>query len=145
MAQNEDDLPIPVENDNQFPPDNQAEPDFASSAIQESEEPVPLEEIEPTNQLLTKVDTLTTDETSCPDKCLCNFEADDFITDCSGQQLTEFPSVLDPKTTKLKIQNNKLTEIPKQISSLTKLKYLNASNNSIMDLTSGVSCVLQRH
>lgn len=81
------------------------------------------------------------EDTSCPQPCVCHIEGDssDFVVDCSGYGLTEFPSPIDIKTTTLNIQNNKLTEMPKEVSALKNLKFLNANDNSIMELASGVS------
>lgn len=78
--------------------------------------------------------------TSCPKPCVCHIEGDssNFFVDCSGYELTEFPSPIDTKTTTLNIQNNKLTDIPKEVSALKNLKVLNANDNSIMDLALGV-------
>ncbi|XP_046966151.1 adenylate cyclase-like [Vanessa cardui] len=75
----------------------------------------------------------------CPKPCVCNTEGDtdNFIVDCSGYGLTEFPSPIDSRTTTLKLHNNKLTEIPKTISELKSLKVLNANNNLIMELAPG--------
>ncbi|XP_053609993.1 uncharacterized protein LOC128674981 [Plodia interpunctella] len=159
-GQNGDDLPIPMENDNQFPPEQQAAPsdgdmlegsgigaipppeteDKPSSTT--TEQP-PIEDIlSGTSQLLIEQDSADNKDNpdsqlSCPEKCLCNVEGDDFTTDCSGAELTIFPETIDLKTTKLKLQNNKLTEIPKEISTLTNLKVLNASGNLIQDLALG--------
>lgn len=83
------------------------------------------------------------EDTSCPKPCICHIDgnggAGGFVVDCSGYELTKFPSPIDIKTTTLNIQNNKLTEIPKEVSELKSLKVLNANDNSIMDLTPGVS------
>ncbi|XP_049873225.1 uncharacterized protein LOC126371870 [Pectinophora gossypiella] len=142
---------IPIENDNQFPPENPADVIEGSGGGTIDEPPVPsettsatettlaplLEEVQPTN-LLSEVVT-TSEDQSCPKPCVCHYEgeSDDFVVDCSGYDLTEFPSPIDPKTTVLNLQKNKLTTLPKEVSSLKILKVLNAENNSIMDLALG--------
>lgn len=154
--QNVDDLTIPVEADNQFPPDH-SEPDriegSGNGAVEEpivdsttESKAVPV--LESVEGLRTSVnesnDSGTVSNSSqlpCPKPCVCNTEGDttNYIVDCSGYGLTDFPSPIDPKTTTLKLHNNKLTEIPKTISELKSLKVLNANNNLIMDLALGVS------
>lgn len=151
-SQNPDELHIPVENDNQFPPDNHFELD--GSVLEGSgggtiEGPVvattlpsaPLIEDVQLTSLTDNVQPAANSDTICPTPCVCHIEGDsnNFIVDCSGYDLTEFPHPLDPKTTTLNLQNNKLIEIPKEVSSLKNLKVLNANNNSIMDLVPGVS------
>lgn len=155
-AQNDDELHIPVENDNQFPPDNHPESDgnvieegSGAGVIDEPLEAVaetettaaPLLEDVQLTALTDNVSVAATEEHSCPKPCVCNIEGDSnkYIVDCSGYELTELPQPLDPKTTELKLQNNKLTEIPKEISDLKGLKILNVDNNEIMKIVSGVS------
>ncbi|KAM3965384.1 uncharacterized protein ACR2FA_000758 [Aphomia sociella] len=148
-AQSEIELSIPVENDNQFPPDNQPDDGDAiqgsgNGAIAEPEDPAistteskpPIEEVQ-SRTLLVDVEPLNEENKGCPEKCMCHFEGEHFVTDCSGLELSEFPSTININTTILKIQNNRLTEIPKTISSLKNVKFLNASNNLIMELASG--------
>lgn len=155
LGQNNDELQIPVENDNQFPPDNHPESD--GSVIEgsgagvldeplevatETEAPAaPLVEDVQLTALMDNISTVAPDEHACPKPCVCNIEGDSnkYIVDCSGYKLTELPQPLDPKTTELKLQNNKLTEIPKEISDLKDLKILNVENNEIMKIVSGVS------
>lgn len=150
VAQSEDELPIPVENNNQFPPEDQPESDdniiqgSGNGAIVEPEDPIasttelnpPIEEVQ-SNTQISEVEISPSEETLCPESCLCSFEGSDFVTDCSGLGFKDLPKSIDIKTTKLKIQNNQLTEIPKDISLLKNVNFLNASNNSIMDLASG--------
>ncbi|VVC86670.1 unnamed protein product [Leptidea sinapis] len=78
-------------------------------------------------------------EITCPKPCVCSIEGEknNIVVDCSGYDLTELPLPLDPRVTVLKIKNNKLTEIPKELSELKNLKILSADNNSIMDLAAG--------
>lgn len=143
-GQNED---IPIENDNQFPPDTDGaviegsgdETVTVLSGIVDI--PVPLmEEVLPGNEN-GETTTIAQEDQTCPKSCLCHFEGatENFVVDCSGNGLTEFPLPLDSKVTSLNIQNNKITEIPKDIATLTNLKVLNADNNAIMDLALGVS------
>ncbi|XP_013198280.2 uncharacterized protein LOC106141169 [Amyelois transitella] len=158
-GQNGDD--IPMENDNQFPPEQQAAPNdgdvlegSGSGPIEQTdttdkpsstttEQPQIEDMFDPSNKLLNEPDIIDKQDKgdigqlSCPEKCSCNAEGEDFTTECSGLELSELPTGIDNKTTKLKLQNNKLTEIPKEISSLINLKFLNASNNLIQDLALG--------
>ncbi|XP_041979646.1 uncharacterized protein LOC121733450 [Aricia agestis] len=154
-AQNEDEaLQIPIETNNQFPPDQLEsegliEGSGAGGGIEEpkidiTSEVVPPPELENIVPEATEnTETTTTadnaSEIPCPKPCVCSIEGDtnNFAVDCSGYDLTEFPSPIDSRTTTLKLHNNKLTEIPKDISSLKNLKVLNAENNSIMDLALG--------
>ncbi|CAG4971669.1 unnamed protein product [Colias eurytheme] len=75
----------------------------------------------------------------CPKPCVCSIEGDKnkFVVDCSGYSLTEFPWPLDSRITTLNLNNNKLTEIPKEISTLKELEVLNADDNAIMELAAG--------
>lgn len=154
MAQNEDELHIPVENDNQFPPDNHPDPDVlaegsGAGVIHEpletttkSDSPPPLlEDVQLSSTFINNEPVTSTSEHACPTSCVCNIEGDSdhYVVDCSGADLTELPKPLDPKTTKLNLQNNKLTEIPKDISALKDLQILNVNNNEIMDIMAGVS------
>lgn len=156
-AQNEDELHIPVETDNQFPPDN-TETDglIEGSGSDVIDEPVIdsttdsniMENAEQIKVPIEDEHIINTESNStklpCPEPCVCHTEGDteDFVVDCSGYNLKEFPSPLDPRTTTLKLHNNKLTEIPKEVSNLKKLKVLNANNNLIMELASGVRITL---
>lgn len=157
FAQNEDELHIPVETDNQFPPDNaDSEGLIEGSGIGVIDEPV----VDSTTDSISPPILQNADESKypidddnvakpesnsttlpCPQPCVCNTEGDteNYVVDCSGYNLKEFPSPIDPRTTTLKLHNNKLTEIPKEVSNLKKLKVLIANNNSIMDLALGVS------
>ncbi|XP_063383900.1 uncharacterized protein LOC134670141 [Cydia fagiglandana] len=143
VAQNEDELPNPLENDNQFPPENHVEGDevvegSGDGTIETTTDSSPvLEAIQPTNQLVEEASKAPDSEIPCPARCSCMTEGDAFTVDCAGFDLTEFPTPIDEKTTVLKLRNNKLTEIPKSISSLKNLKVLDADNNSIMELKSG--------
>ncbi|XP_014367191.2 uncharacterized protein LOC106717788 [Papilio machaon] len=154
-------LHIPLESDNQFPPEEHAE--TVDSPIEGSGDGVVSEPADTTTEihLIPKIEDVkspvlldnetesSTSESSisptpetvdaCPKPCVCNIEGatNNFIVDCSGYGLTEFPKLLDPKTTTLNLQNNKLTEIPKEISALKNLKVLNANNNQIMELAPG--------
>lgn len=156
-------LHIPLESDNQFPPEEHAE--TVDSPIEGSGEGAVSEPADTTTEIhpIPKIEDVKspvlsdnetepstsesnvspTSETAdgCPKPCVCNIEGDtkNFIVDCSGYGLTEFPKVIDPRTTNLNLQNNKLTEIPKEISDLKNLKVLNANNNQIMELAPGVS------
>ncbi|CAF4934429.1 unnamed protein product [Pieris macdunnoughi] len=78
-------------------------------------------------------------EIPCPKPCLCSIEGEEnnLVVNCAGYSLTEFPSPIDTRTTTLNLNNNKLTEIPRDISSLKNLKILNANDNSIMELAAG--------
>ncbi|XP_068633188.1 uncharacterized protein [Battus philenor] len=157
-AEQNDELHIPLESDNQFPPEDHA--DLEISPAEGSGEGVVEEPGDTTIELSTskievitpsviheeilsspdEVNSTTTDiDTGCPKPCLCNIEGDSnsFVVDCSGYGLTEFPSPIDARTTKLNLQNNKLTEIPKQVSALKNLRVLNANNNQIMELSPG--------
>ncbi|KAJ8722146.1 hypothetical protein PYW08_004548 [Mythimna loreyi] len=149
LAQNEDELPIPVENDNQFPPDKHPEADGEGSGAgiieepqevaTETEAPAPLLEDVQLQTFIDNISLAAAEEHSCPQPCVCNIEGDPnkYIVDCSGYELTELPKPLDPKTTELNLQNNKLTQIPKEISDLKDLKTLNAENNEIMEIVPG--------
>lgn len=162
LAQNDDELHFPVENDNQFPPDKHPESDGSiiegsgadidepleeatesdAQGLTETETPAaPLLEDAQLTALTDNVSTAAAEEHSCPEPCVCNIEGDSYkyIVDCSGYELTELPKPLDPKTTELKLQNNKLTEIPKEISGLKNLKVLDVNDNEIMKIVSGVS------
>ncbi|CAH2096109.1 unnamed protein product [Euphydryas editha] len=154
-SQNEDELHIPIETDNQFPPDHsESEGIIEGSGNGAVDEPIVdsttesratpiLESIEglqtSVNEGLDSGTVSNSTQLPCPKPCVCNTEGDtaNYIVDCSGYGLTEFPSPIDPRTTTLKLHNNKLTEIPKSISELKSLKVLNASNNLIMDLALG--------
>nr|XP_021185422.2 uncharacterized protein LOC110372786 [Helicoverpa armigera] len=149
VAQSDDDLPIAVENDNQFPPEKQSESDgnlIEGSGAGVIDEPLEGTTVAPAPllqdvQLNSFIDSAPAAEAEhvCPTPCVCNIEGDSnkYIVDCSGYELTELPKPLDPKTTELKLQNNKLTEIPKDISDLKNLKILNVDNNEIMQIISG--------
>eukprot|EP00061_Rhincodon_typus_P008507 g31185.t1 len=66
---------------------------------------------------------------SCPLRCVCNSEA---TVDCSGVDLSTFPSNVSANTQHLALQNNRLEDIPiKHLSRLTKLKTLSLHNNRI--------------
>ncbi|KAI5637249.1 leucine rich repeat domain-containing protein [Phthorimaea operculella] len=150
-AQSED---IPVESDNQFPPDS-VEPtndvidgsgDGAGAEITPEPEPAEtttpvaqLEEVQASNVELQSSILSPEEDQSCPKPCVCHYVGgtDDFVVDCSGYGITDFPAPIDPKTTTLNIQNNKLTELPKEVSALKNLKVLNAENNEIMELALG--------
>ncbi|CAK1551149.1 unnamed protein product [Leptosia nina] len=81
----------------------------------------------------------STPEIPCPKSCLCSIEGheNNLVVNCAGSSLTEFPSPLDSRTSTLNLNNNKLTEIPNDISALKNLKVLNANDNSIMELSPG--------
>ncbi|CAK1580361.1 unnamed protein product [Parnassius mnemosyne] len=145
-------LYIPLESDNQFPPEKHS--DIEDGTIEGSgngfvEEPggtttefgiIPkIEDIKPSVLLEEETPSTSDSDVACPKPCVCNIEGDsnNFIVDCSGYGLTEFPSFIDPRTTTLNVQNNKLTAIPKEISVLKNLKVLNANNNEIMELAPG--------
>lgn len=85
--------------------------------------------------------TISENNDLCPKPCVCRIEgtSNDFIVDCSGYDLTDFPTSINENATVLLLQKNKLKEIPKDISTLKKLKTLNADDNLIMDLAPGVS------
>lgn len=143
---------IPIENDNYFPPNaDQSHADTLTEGSGDGtvDEP-PLSGDTSLAPLLQEVQagiengettTQSQEDQSCPQSCSCHFEGgtDNFIVDCAGTGLTEFPLNIDPKTTTLNIQNNKITEIPKDVAALPNLKVLNADNNVIMDLALGVS------
>ncbi|KAJ2949169.1 hypothetical protein O0L34_g6111 [Tuta absoluta] len=152
-AQNED---IPLELNNQFPPEPPVDAvDPANDVIDGSgdgagaeitPEPEPAETTTPQAQLeevqLTNVElqsSIAEEDQSCPKPCVCHYVGgtEDFVVDCSGYDMTDFPAPIDPKTTTLNLQNNKLTEIPKEVSALKNLKVLNAENNQIMELALG--------
>ncbi|XP_075978355.1 uncharacterized protein LOC142978020 [Anticarsia gemmatalis] len=151
VAQNNDELHIPVENDNQFPPDDHSESDLiptegsGAGVIEEPLEattgfsPPILEDVQLSNAFTNIENVTIAASQSCPSPCVCNIEGDstNYVVDCSNSGLTELPKSLDPKTTKLNLQNNKLTEIPKDISALKELKILNVNNNEIMDVKAG--------
>lgn len=144
-GQNED---IPIDNDNQFPPDADdavfdGSADGSINMFSGSVDTTPAPLLE---DVLPGIDNDATateaqEDQMCPKSCSCHFEGatENFVVDCSGIGFTEFPLPLDPKTTSLNIKNNKITEIPKDIATLTNLKVLNADNNAIMDLALGVS------
>ncbi|XP_028033308.1 leucine-rich repeat-containing protein 40-like [Bombyx mandarina] len=144
-----DETPIPVETDNQFPPETNSELD---GSILDGSGGGPIEEpIEVTTlssaplledvQLTANAEGTATQsgDSTCPKPCVCHTEGDssNFVVDCSGYGLTEFPTPLDVRTTILNLQNNKLTGIPKDVASLKNLKVLNANKNSIMGLDLG--------
>lgn len=152
VAQSDDELHIPVENDNQFPPENHSELEFlegsGAGTIEEplqsttdgTEAPVPLLEDVQLSSTLVNNETETTDEEhACPTACVCNIEGDSdkYVVDCSNAELTQLPTPLDSKITEINLHNNKLTEIPQAISELKKLKILNVNNNEIMDIKPG--------
>lgn len=133
---------IPIESDNQFPPDGAPIEGSGDDTINVLSgivdiSQVPLEEVLP--EIKNEETTTQSQQNECPKSCSCHIEGENFVVDCSGNGLTEFPLPLDPKTTSLNIQNNKITEIPKNIATLTNLKVLNADSNEIMDLALGVS------
>ncbi|KAG6452820.1 hypothetical protein O3G_MSEX007792 [Manduca sexta] len=150
-GQNEDELHIPVENDNQFPPDNHSELDgntiegSGAGAIDLPDEvttlpAVPLiEDVQVTSLNEDEQATTVKGDFICPNPCTCNTEggSNNFVVDCSGSGLKEFPTPLDSKTTTLNVQNNMIEHIPKEVSALKNLKVLNAKNNSIMELALG--------
>lgn len=141
-AQSDDDLGIPDEQDNQFPPDAPAAADdlegsgagVLDTPIDDATQaPLPaLEDIEPPATTVAPAD-----QTICPDTCTCSLEGEDFTVDCSYKGLTELPTNIDARTTTLNIQNNEITEIPKSIADLKNLKVLNANSNSITSLAPG--------
>lgn len=154
LGQTQDELHIPMENDNQFPPENHSESDgtiiegSGQGAIEEPTETttqpaVPLiEDVQLTAVVEDNRENISeSGDSSCPKPCVCSIEGntDDYVVDCSGYGLTQYPAPIDEKTTKLNLQKNKLTEIPKEVSALKKLKELNVNDNLIMDLASGVS------
>ncbi|XP_059495906.1 podocan-like [Stegostoma tigrinum] len=66
---------------------------------------------------------------SCPLRCVCSSEA---MVDCSGVDLSTFPSNISVNTQHLALQNNRLEDIPiEHLSRLTKLKTLSLHNNRI--------------
>lgn len=142
-GQNED---IPIESDNQFPPDADDAVIEGSGYVAKFSESVDTTPIPILEEVLSEIKneettTQAQEDQMCPKSCSCHFEGgtENFVVDCSGSGLTEFPLPLDPKTTSLNIQNNKIAAIPKDIATLTNLKVLNADNNTIMDLALGVS------
>lgn len=143
-GQNED---SPFETDNQFPPNGdgalmEGSGDDTINKLSESVDATLVPQLEEVLEIKNEETTTQAQEDeSCPKSCSCLFEGstEDFVVDCSGNGLTEIPLPLDPRTTSLNIKNNKIAEIPKDIATLTKLKVLNADNNTIMDLALGVS------
>lgn len=137
---------IPIENDNQFPPDVDGAVIEGSgggainmlSASIDTTPAAPLEEVLPEIETETTTTQAQEDE-QCPKSCSCYSQGATFNVNCAGNGLTEFPLPLNPKTTSLNIENNIIPEIPKDIATLTNLKELNADNNAIMDLALGVS------
>ncbi|XP_051897790.1 podocan-like [Pristis pectinata] len=68
--------------------------------------------------------------TSCPSRCTCTLEA---TVDCSGVDLSLFPSNLSANTQHLSLQNNQLENIPTEhLAKLTKLKTLSLHNNRLL-------------
>ncbi|XP_067829222.1 podocan-like [Heptranchias perlo] len=68
--------------------------------------------------------------TSCPSRCVCTSEA---MVDCSGVDLSSFPSNLSGNIQHLSLQNNQLEDIPNEgLSRLTKLKTLSLHNNKLL-------------
>ncbi|XP_078387644.1 podocan-like protein 1 isoform X1 [Cetorhinus maximus] len=66
---------------------------------------------------------------SCPFGCVCSSEA---TVDCSGVDLSSFPSNVSGDTQHLALQNNRLEDIPSEdLSRLTKLKTLSLHNNRL--------------
>lgn len=139
---------IPIDITNKFPPDEVFEGSGdetinVHSAIVDTT-PVPLlQKVIP--DIENEETTTQSQEEDCPKSCSCHIEGENFVVDCSGNGLTEFPLPLSPKTTSLNIKNNKITEIPKGIATLTNLKVLNADNNTIMDLALGVSIIIVQY
>lgn len=153
-AQNDDELHIPEENDNQFPPVIHTELDLNPKEGSGAEEPIEttslhadlpplLEDVQLSSAILNNESVPTTDKFVCPTKCICNIEGDSdaYVVDCSDAELTELPQPLDVKTSILNLENNKLTTIPKEISELKNLKILNVNQNQIMDIAPGVSFI----
>ncbi|KAI8436870.1 hypothetical protein MSG28_010322 [Choristoneura fumiferana] len=145
-TQSTDELQIPVENDNQFPPENHAESDVIDGSGEgivdtttDISPPPELEAMEAIKHLTAEVNITPEEEIPCPKTCVCNVQGESnlFTVDCSGYGLTEFPYPIDEKTSTLNLKDNKLTEIPKSISTLKNLKVLNAENNLIMELSPG--------
>ncbi|XP_067877155.1 podocan-like isoform X1 [Heterodontus francisci] len=67
---------------------------------------------------------------SCPFRCVCTSEA---TVDCSGVDLSSFPSNMSANTQHLALQNNRLEDIPSEhLSRLTKLRMLNLHNNQLL-------------
>ncbi|CAB3261553.1 unnamed protein product [Arctia plantaginis] len=149
-AQSDDELHIPEENDNQFPPVIHNELDVSPKEGSGAEEPIEtttvysdlppiLEDVQLSSSTLNNENVPTTDKLICPTQCICNIEGDSdkYVVDCSDGELTELPQPLDINTTILNLQNNKLTIIPKEISELKNLKILNVNHNQIMDIAPG--------
>ncbi|XP_038641032.1 podocan-like protein 1 isoform X1 [Scyliorhinus canicula] len=67
--------------------------------------------------------------TGCPFQCVCSSEA---TVDCSGVDLSSFPSNVSGNTQHLALENNQLEDIPSEdLSRLTKLRTLSLHNNRL--------------
>lgn len=67
------------------------------------------------------------DLTICPPQCICS---GGFVR-CSKRRLTEWPRLIDTRTTELFLDINELTEIPAHVNQLSELVKLDLSNNRL--------------
>lgn len=73
----------------------------------------------------------------CPLECTCkhSFDRTKNYVNCSNRYLTKIPSNLPYSTTHLNLDNNQLKRLDKNLTTLTKLKYLSLANNRLQSLT----------
>ncbi|XP_062251923.1 podocan isoform X1 [Platichthys flesus] len=90
----------------------------------------PLEQVEEEEPIMeTDIAKLATQSqpVQCPPDCSCTSEE---AVDCAGVDLTEFPSDLSDKISRLSLQNNKIKQLTvEHISHLYQLETLNLQNN----------------
>ncbi|XP_076828466.1 leucine-rich repeat-containing protein 52 [Brachyhypopomus gauderio] len=78
----------------------------------------------------------------CPQQCVCD---DQFVVQCAGLQLTNFPLGLPLTTRQLILSNNRLVELPAlEMNYLSELVYLDCSNNSLTEISEATFGNLQK-
>ena len=84
----EDDMSYPYEEEFRFP-----ENDYQQNPYQQAYDFPPMYDFDPMESAYRTHD--------CPKKCMCIEKKDEFVTDCSGQNLTSVPEGISPRTTNL--------------------------------------------